>query len=77
MDGNGATRVEQFNQLVRGMVVLALTGGLIYGFVWSKVVSTETFTVIASFVFTWWFKSRDDEKKADVTAKAAAPPPAP
>ena len=70
-NGNGHTRTEKFNQVIRGVVVLVLTGGLTYGFVVSKVVSTETFAVIASVVFTWWFKSRDD-KDAD-----KAPPKAP
>ena len=59
----GDSRIEQVNQLVRAIVVLAFTGGIVYGFVVSKVVSTESFLVIGSVVFTWWFKSRDDEKK--------------
>ena len=57
------TRVEQFNQLVRAIVVLALTFGVLHGFIYSKVVSTESFLIIAIMVFTWWFKSRDEEKK--------------
>ena len=76
MNGNGPTRIEQFNQAIRGIVVLAFTGAICYGFVVSKVISTETVVVIASVVYTWWFKSRDDEKK-DAAAKAAAVSPTP
>jgi hypothetical protein len=73
VNGNGGTtRIEQFNQLIRGIVVLALVFGMIYGFIWSKVVSTESFMIVAILVFNWWFKSRDDEKK-DAVVKAAPP----
>lgn len=61
-NGSQTTRVEQLNQLVRAVVVLAFTFGVVYGFVGSKVVSTESFLVIGSVVFTWWFKSRDEVK---------------
>ena len=62
-------RIEQFNQAIRGIVVLAFTAAICYGFVVSKVIATETVVVIASVVYTWWFKSRDEEKKP--------PPPTP
>ena len=76
-NGNGAPgRMDQFNQAIRGIVVLAFTFGIVYGFTVSKVLSTETFVVMGSIVFTWWFKSRDDEKK-DAAVKAAAPGEAP
>jgi hypothetical protein len=57
------TRVEAFNALIRGMVVLVFTLTIAYGFVVSKVLSTETMVILANTVFIWWFKSRDDEKK--------------
>ena len=75
MNGNGPTRIEQFNQLVRAIVVLMLTGGFLYGFTVSKVVNTESFAIVLGIAVTWWFKSRDDEKK--VAEKPAAPTPAP
>lgn len=59
------TRVEQFNSLIRGLVVLMFTATICYGFVVTKVVSTETMAVMGSVVFTWWFSKRDDEKKAE------------
>ena len=74
-NGNGHTRTEQFNQIIRGVVVLVLTLGLTFGFIVSKVVSTETFAVIASVVFTWWFKSRDEKEPAE-KAQTKAPEPA-
>lgn len=61
------TRVEQFNSLIRGIVVLAFTYAICHGFIVSKVLSTETMVVMSTVVFTWWFKSRDDEKKAETT----------
>ena len=81
MNGACVSRTEKFNQLIRGVVVLAFTFGIVYGFVVSKVLSTETFVVMASIVFTWWFKSRDDEKKKDAVVDAplnpSPPPPTP
>ena len=75
MDGPAKlTRVEAFNQLVRGFVVIALTLGLLYGFCITKVLSTETFVVISSVVYTWWFKSRDDERKEEKKAANGATP---
>lgn len=62
------TATEKFNQLVRAIVVLALVAGLIYGFVVTKVVSTESFLIVASIAITWWFKNEDEKKKADVKA---------
>lgn len=71
------TRPEQFNQIIRGAVVLMLVAGFIYGFIVTKVVSTESFAIVLGIALTWWFKSRDDEKK-DAAAKAnGAPKPEP
>ena len=73
MNGNGPTRIEQFNQAVRGIVVIAFTAAICYGFVVSKVLSTETMVVLANTVFIWWFKSRDDEKRTAEKPSAPAP----
>ena len=58
---SGETRIDKFNQLVRGAIVLMFTSTICYGFVVSKVVSTETMAVMASAAFAWWFS---DPKKA-------------
>jgi hypothetical protein len=58
-----STVIEQINQLVRAFVVVAFTLTICYGFVVSKVLSTETMVILANTVFIWWFKSRDDDKK--------------
>ena len=73
---NGS-RIEQFNQLVRGIVVLLLVGGFIYGFVVSKVVNTESFAIVLGVAMTWWFSSRDKKQADDATKSAAQPPGAP
>ena len=70
------TRVDAFNALIRGFVVLAFTAAICYGFVVSKVLSTETMVVLANTVFIWWFKSRDDEKKATTKPTNGASAPA-
>lgn len=74
---NGDSRIEQFNQAVRAVVVLALVAGLIYGFVVSKVVNTESFLIIANTAFIWWFKSRDEKNATGARTPPAAPTPAP
>lgn len=66
------TATEKFNQLVRGAVVLILVLGFVYGFIITKVVSTESFAIVLGIALTWWFKSRDEEKKPD-----AKPSPTP
>lgn len=58
------TNTEKFNQLIRGVVVLLLTIGFIYGFVISKVVSTESFAIVMGIAMTWWFKSSDAKDEA-------------
>lgn len=67
--------LDVFNQGVRGFVVVLMTAGFLYGFVVSKVVSTESFAVVYGSVLAWWFasgKRSDDAKNAAVTA---TPPP--
>ena len=68
------TRIEQFNQLVRALIVLLLTGGFLWGFIITKVVNTESFSIVLGLAITWWFKSRDDEHRA---GKTNGPPAAP
>lgn len=76
LSGDGALaptpRTESFNQIVRGAVVLALVGGMIYGFVVSKVVSTESFLIVANTALVWWFRSRDEARPA-LPAKPTTP----
>ena len=59
-----ATRVDQFNSLVRGVVTLALTFGFVYGFIVSKVVSVEAYIGIFGAVSAWWFASRNQASRA-------------
>ncbi len=83
MNGNGGdtsapTRTEQLNQIARTGVLVMLTLGFLYGFVVSKVVSTESFAVVYGSVLAWWFaqgnrKQQADEVKDAVKAAAAAP----
>lgn len=77
MDDGAVGRVEKFNQAIRGVVVLLFTGTICYGFVVSKVVSTETMAVMASTAFTWWFSNKKDEEKKPPAKNGATPPPAP
>lgn len=85
MNGDEGTprdsRIEQFNQSVRALVVLLLVGGMVYGFIVSKVVSTESFLIVASTAITWWFKSRDEKvsvgKPLGPAPAAPGPPPPP
>lgn len=47
---------------VRPLIAILMTGGLIAGF-FLKLVSPEAFIGIASVAITWFFKTRDEEKK--------------
>lgn len=72
------SRLEQINQATRSIITLALTAGVLYGFIVSKVIPPDVFVPLASGVLTWWFV-RD---QASATSKEAAemikaPPPAP
>jgi hypothetical protein len=69
-------RIEKFNQLVRAIIVLVLVGGMTYGFIVSKVVSTESYLIVVSIALTWWFKSRDEKNGEKLApSKPEAPPP--
>ncbi len=74
------SKVDKLNQSVRAIVVIMLTAAYIYGFVGTKVVNTESFSIILGMAITWLFKARDEKKAADdaaAIAKAAATPPPP
>jgi len=60
--------------------VLLLIGGMTYGFIVSKVVSTESFLIVVSIAMTWWFKSRDEKGTPlakPVTPATPSPPTTP
>ena len=57
------TRIEQFNQLLRGLTLLAFVGAFIYGFLVSKLVGSEAFLAMFGIVITWYFKSRDEQQQ--------------
>lgn len=65
------SRIDKFNNLVRGLVTLGLAYGFIYGFVVSKVVSVDAYIGIFGAVVAWWFASRVQ------ASRASDQPPAP
>ena len=69
-------RVEKFNQLVRAAVVIMLAAGFMYGFIVSKVVSTESYAITFGIAMTWWFASRDKKQSDDAMAAQVKPPAA-
>lgn len=48
---------------VRPVISIIAMLGITYGFFVGKV-ATDTYVLIAGGAIAWWFKSRDDEKKA-------------
>lgn len=79
LDDAKPTAADKVDQLIRGGVVTILTFGFVVGFLWTKVVSTESFALVYGIAMTWWFSSRDKKQAADSTAAAvkAASSPAP
>jgi hypothetical protein len=76
----GESKPDQYEQIVRGSVVVLLTLGFLYGFVWSRVVSTESFAIVLGVAVTWLFKSKDQQQQAKDTkdaVRAATTAPAP
>lgn len=67
--------LDVFNQGVRGFVVILMTAGFLYGFVVSKVVSTESFAVVYGSVLAWWFASGKRSDDAKNAAIPITPPP--
>lgn len=57
------TRVESFNALVRGLVTLALTGTLCWGFI-VKIIGAEAFVTVVSGVIAFWFASRQSPTRS-------------
>jgi hypothetical protein len=53
------TFIEKFNQGVRAIVLLVLTGAFVWGFVMVNKVSGEVFTTIFASVLGYWFASRE------------------
>lgn len=68
--GAPPTRIDQLNASIRGIIVIAMTGAFIVGFL-RGLVGAEAFLTIFGAVIAWWFRSRDEEKRV---AASAAPP---
>ena len=49
--------MDTIRALVRPVVTLAFTGGVLWGFIARKIEPTE-FLVIATVCIYWWFQSR-------------------
>ncbi len=68
--------IESVNQVTRSVITLALTAGVLYGFIVMHAIPPDVFVPLASGVLTWWFV-RD---QASASSKEAAtlinmPPP--
>lgn len=57
---------ESLNDWVRPIITLSLTAVFCYGFV-VNMITAEVFVPTAVSILTWWFKSRDEEKKTAQT----------
>lgn len=62
--------MEKFNQVVRAFPLVVLTLAAAWGFVVSKVISTESVLIILSMVYNFWFKA-DEEKRRTQEMKEA------
>ena len=53
------TLKERFSKLIdlKSIVTIAITGGLIYGFIVNKI-NSEQFMTIATMIFTFYFASK-------------------
>jgi hypothetical protein len=58
METAGPSFIEKFNQSVRALVLVAMTGGFVWAFVMGKV-SPEVFTTVYAGVLGYWFASRE------------------
>lgn len=54
---------EILSSYVRPAVTVAFTAAFIYGFL-SGAIGADVFTSTATMVIVYWFKARDEEKKA-------------
>lgn len=57
---------ESLNDWVRPIITLSLTAVFCYGFL-AEMITAEVFVPTAVSILTWWFKSRDEEKKTAQT----------
>ncbi len=72
------SHVEQINQATRSIITLALTAGVLYGFIVSKVIPSDVFVPLASGVLTWWFvRDQATASSKEAAALINTPPPAP
>jgi len=69
--------MEKVNQAIRAFPLVVFTLVLAYGFVVSKVISTESMLVIAVSVFNYWYNSdqrkRQSEEMKEAVKAAVAP----
>lgn len=54
---------ERANGAVRALVTLIFAGALVWGYIVSKIVSTDAFVGIAGMVIAWWFRARDEDRQ--------------
>lgn len=77
---NTDSRVEQFNQIIRGLCVLLLVSAFVAAFLYGAwtgkpVVSAEAFVGALMFAMQWWFKSRDEQKQRESITTTPSPAP--
>ena len=70
------TRVESFNNAIRGFITSALTLVFCYLALIEKV-SSEVFTSAFITVLVWWFASRDKDKATEAAARTNGASPSP
>lgn len=61
---------ENLSDYVRPIITLSLTAVFCWGFV-VGMITAEVFVPTAVSILTWWFKSRDEEKKSAQVIEAA------
>lgn len=54
---------ESINEMVRPAITLSLTAVFCYGFL-AGMITADVFVPTAVSILTWWFKSREEEKKS-------------
>jgi hypothetical protein len=53
-----SSRVDKFNQLVRGIVTVGLAAGFIYGFV-TKLIDPGLYANVFGIIIAFWFATRN------------------
>ncbi len=76
MNGDQPTRTQTFNQMVRSIITLALTAGVLYGFVITKTISAEVYVPLATLAITWWL-NRDQQAASSKESADLLKTPAP